>query len=54
MLRDHPDICKNGKGIGITEPPGDDMKMQMFFNTGSGNFAQIQSDIKAVGVHNLL
>ena len=53
VFRNYPDICKNSQGIGIAEPSGDDMKVQVFFNTGPGDLSQIQSDIKAVGIHNL-
>ena len=53
MLGDNPDIRENRQSIRIAEPAGDNMKMQVFFNAGTGNFAQVQPDVKSIGLHDL-
>jgi len=46
MLGDNTDIGKDRHEIGVTTPSGNNVKVQMIGNSGTGNFPQIHPDIK--------
>ena len=48
MFRYHPNLGKNRDEIGVTGPPGDDMKMEVAFDPRPGHHPQVEADVEAI------
>ena len=48
VLWDGPDVAGHGHEIMIALPAGDDVKMEMIGNAGSGNFSKVEADVESM------
>jgi len=51
---DDPLVADGGHEIGIADPAGNDVEMEMVIDSGSGGFAKIPADIKSLRFHAFL
>lgn len=52
-LRDDTGACNDGHEIRVTRPPGDNVQVEMFHDTGACDSAQVGPDVESVGSHDL-
>ena len=49
MFRVNFGVCQNGHEIGVADPPGNDVHMNVLVESGSARLAQINADIESFG-----
>ena len=50
-LGDDVDVGDDGHEVGVPNPAGDDVPVEMAWESGTGDVAEVEADVEAAGVH---